>query len=58
MKKPGFLFYTKKYISKGKSTLNLGTKNKLYVGMTRAVNSLTFVVDEDKNAFGIKNGLL
>lgn len=48
----------KNYISKGKATLNPGTKNKLYVGMTRAVNSLTFVVDDEKNVFGIKNGLL
>lgn len=47
----------KNYIINGKANINLETKNKLYVGMTRPINSLTFVIDEDKNTFEIKNGL-
>ncbi len=44
----------KNYIINGKSNINIGTKNKLYVGMTRPINSLTFVIEEDDNAFRIK----
>ena len=29
----------------------------MYVGMTRPINSLTFVIDEDTNAFKLMNGL-
>lgn len=45
------------YIVNGRANINPETKNKLYVGMTRAVNSLTFVIDDEENVFGIKNGL-
>lgn len=48
----------KKFIINGSANINNETKNKLYVGMTRPINSLTFVINEDINAFGIKNGLL
>lgn len=47
----------KKYIVSGQAELPIGTKNKMYVGMTRPINSLTFVVDEGTNAFGLKNGI-
>lgn len=47
----------KKYLIKGKANIGLSTKNKLYVGMTRPINSLTFVIDEEVNVFGLKNGL-
>lgn len=47
----------KKYIVEGKARISRGTKNKLYVGMTRPINSLTFVLDEDSNYFKLKNGL-
>ncbi len=47
----------KKYIVEGKANLKIGTKNKMYVGMTRPINSLTFVIDEDTNAFKLMNGL-
>lgn len=47
----------KKYIINGSANINGETKNKLYVGMTRPINSLTFVIDEESNAFGLKNGL-
>ena len=29
----------------------------MYVGMTRPINSLTFVIDEETNAFDLKNGI-
>lgn len=44
----------KNYIINGNASINIGTKNKLYVGMTRPINSLTFVIDDDNNAFRIK----
>ena len=47
----------KKYIITGNGNISISTKNKLYVGMTRPVNSLTFVMQEEKNAFNLKNGL-
>ncbi len=47
----------KNYILNGQSNIKGETKNKLYVGMTRPINSLTFVIDEEENAFGLKNGL-
>lgn len=47
----------KKYIITGNASINISTKNKLYVGMTRPVNSLTFVMQEKKNAFNLENGL-
>ena len=47
----------KKYIINGKGDISVNTKNKLYVGMTRPVNSLTFVLDNTNNFFEIKNGL-
>lgn len=47
----------KKYIITGKGNINISTKNKLYVGMTRPVNSLTFVINEEKNVFDLRNGL-
>lgn len=47
----------KKYIVTREGNINISTKNKLYVGMTRPINSLTFVIQEEKNAFNLKNGL-
>lgn len=48
----------KNYLIKGIAKINGETKNKLYVGMTRPINSLTFVLDEDNNYFNLKNGLI
>ena len=47
----------KKYILKGNANINGETKNKIYVGMTRPINSLTFVIDNKDNKFNLKNGL-
>lgn len=47
----------KKYIMTGKANFNEETKNKLYVGMTRPIDSLTFVVDKEENFFDIKLGI-
>ena len=56
-----FLIYPtkefKNYLINGNAKIKGETKNKLYVGMTRPINSLTFVLDEDNNYFNLKNGL-
>ena len=47
----------KKYLKGQKSNIDGITKNKLYVAMTRAVHSLTFVCDDSANIFNIKRGI-
>lgn len=47
----------KNYLIKGTRNIKDETRNKLYVGMTRPINSLTFVIDKDNNYFNLKNGL-
>lgn len=47
----------KKYLKGQKCKIEGITKNKLYVAMTRAVNSLTFVCDTLDNAFDLKKGI-
>lgn len=47
----------KKYLKGQKCKIDGITKNKLYVAMTRAVNSLTFVCDDLDNIFELKEGI-
>lgn len=47
----------KKYLKGEKYNIEGITKNKLYVAMTRAVHSLTFVCDSVENVFNIKKGI-
>ncbi len=47
----------KKYLKGQKCKIDGITKNKLYVAMTRAVHSLTFVCDDLENIFKLKEGL-
>ena len=46
-----------KYIITGNGKISSSTKKRVYVGMTRPVNSLTFVIHEEENVFDLKNGL-
>lgn len=47
----------KKYLLTGKGNISGITKNKLYVAMTRPINSLTFVLDDNDSVESFRNGL-
>lgn len=47
----------KKYLKGQKYKIDGITKNKLYVAMTRAIHSLTFVCDDLENVFQLKDGI-